>query len=155
MKRTFVATGLVLVFVAAACAETTDWPPQKQEESVFTNASTNDQLPWPDNLSDKKSGQVDSFFRWKDVRDTPEAVEMSLFLVNPSELKTRFTIPAEATADVSLRRLQMLRVTPGEKVRWTFRTASGEVQADAAGCITVPKLKITAEPVTLRMEKAK
>jgi hypothetical protein len=134
-----------------------DWLSVKKNEAypVFTNASTNDQLPWPDNLSDKKSGQVNGFFRWKDVRDTPEAVEMSLFLVKPSELKTKFAIPAEATADVSLRRLQVLRVAPGETVRWTFGTARGEAQADAMGCITVPRLKITAEPVTLRVGKAK
>ena len=89
------------------------------------------------------------------MRDTPDAVEMSLFLVKPPELKTRFTIPAEATADVSLRRLQMLRVAPGETVRWTFGTANGEVQADATGCITIPRLKITAEPATLSVEKTK
>jgi hypothetical protein len=134
-----------------------DWLGIRRDEAypVFTNASTNDPLPWPDNLSDKKPGQVNAFFRWKDVRDTPEAVEMSLFLVNPSELKTRFRVPAEATADVSLRRLQTLRVSPGEKVRWTFGAANGELQADAIGCITVPKLKITAEPASLRVIRAK
>jgi poly(3-hydroxybutyrate) depolymerase len=36
MKRTTMALALVLAIVAAARAETTDWPPQKQEESVFT-----------------------------------------------------------------------------------------------------------------------
>ena len=78
---------------------------------------------------------------------------MSLFLVKPAELKTRFPIPAEATADVSLRRLQTLRVAPGETVRWTLGKASGEARADATRCITVPKLKITAEPSTLRVGK--
>ena len=89
-----------------------DWLSVKKNEAypVFTNASTNDPLPWPDQLTDKKAGQINAFFRWKNVRDTPDAIEMSLFLVKPSELKTTFTIPAEATADVSLRRLQMLRV---------------------------------------------
>jgi hypothetical protein len=80
---------------------------------------------------------------------------MSLFLAKPSELKTRFAVPSEATADVSLRRLQTLRVAPGEAVRWTFGTGSGEVQADATGHVTVRRLKITAEPVTLRVGKAK
>ena len=134
-----------------------DWLSVKKNEAypVFTNGSTNDPLPWPDQVADKKSGQVNAFFRWKNVSDQPSAVEMSLFLVKPSELKTTFTIPAEATADVSLRRLQMLRVAPGESVRWTFGAASGQVQADAAGCITIPKLKITAEPATLSVAKAK
>ena len=93
-----------------------DWLSVKKNESypVFTNASTNDPLPWPDQLGDKKSGQINAFFRWKNVRDTPDAIETTLFLVKPADLKTTFTIPTESTADVSLRRLQMLRVAPGD-----------------------------------------
>ena len=134
-----------------------DWLSVKKNEAypVFSNASTNDPLPWPDRLSDKNSGQVNAFFRWRNVRDTQDAIEMSLFLTRPSELKTTFTIPAEATADVSLRRLQTIRVAPGETVRWAFGGAKGEAQADAVGCITIPRLKITAEPATLNVKKVK
>jgi hypothetical protein len=133
-----------------------DWLSVKKNEAypVFTNASTNDPLPWPDRLTDKKSGQVNAFFRWQTVRDTPEAVELSLFLVKPADLKTTFTIPAEATADVTFRRLQMLRVAPGQTLRWTFGATQGQVQADPAGCITIPRLKITAEPAPLSVRKA-
>jgi predicted esterase len=134
-----------------------DWLSVKKNEAypVFTNASTNDPLPWPDRLADKRPGQVNAFFRWKNVRDAQDAVEMSLFLVKPSELKTTFAIPAEATADVTLRRLQVLRVATGETVHWTFGTASGEARADAAGCVTIPRLRITAAPATLSVGKAK
>src|SRR5581483_8869099 len=134
-----------------------DWLSVRKNESypVFTNASTNDPLPWPDKLADKKAGQVNAFFRWKDVRETPDTLETSLFLVKPSELKTRFAIPAEATVDVSLRRLQMLRVRPGATVRWTFGSSGGEVRADADRCITVPRLKITAEPTKLSVTSPK
>ena len=134
-----------------------DWLSAKKNEAypAFTNASTNDPLPWPDRLADKKSGQVNAFFRWKNLRDTQEAVELSLFLVKPAELKTKFTIPAEATADVSLRRLQMLRVAPGETMRWTFGAANGQVAADTTGWITVPRLKITAQPTTLSVRKTR
>ncbi len=85
-----------------------DWLSVKKNEAypVFTDASTNDPLPWPDQLADTKAGQINAFFRWKNLSDTPAAIEISLFLVKPSELKTTFTIPAESTADVSLRRLQ-------------------------------------------------
>jgi len=120
---------------------------------VFTDASTNDPLPWPDQLTDKKPGQINAFFRWQNVRETPDTIETTLFLVTPAELKTTFAIPAEATADVSLRRLQMLRIAPGSMLRWTFGTAGGEVRADAAGCITIPRLKVTAEPVRLSVRK--
>ena len=134
-----------------------DWLSVKKNEAypIFTNASSNDPLPWPDQLDDKKSGQVNAFFHWKTVRDTPDAIEMSLFLIKLSELKTTFTIPTEATADVSLRRLQKLRVAPGAKVSWKFGTANGAVQADATGCVTIPKLKLNAEPATLTVTHAK
>jgi len=134
-----------------------DWLSVRKNEAypVFTNASTDDPLPWPDRLDDKKPGQVNAFFRWKNISDTQEAVETSLFLVRPSELKSKFTIPTEATADVTLRRLQVLRVAPGGTMGWTFGAAKGEVQADRMGCVTIPKLKITAEPVTLRVVAAK
>lgn len=134
-----------------------DWLSVKKDESypVFTDASTNDPLPWPKQLSDKKAGQINAFFRWKNVRDTPDVSETTLFLIKPAELKTAFTIPTEATADVSLRRLQMLRIAPGAVVRWSFGKSEGEIRADAAGCVTIPRLKITAEPTKLNISKAK
>ena len=36
MKKTMIALGLVLALAAAACAETAEWPPEKESESVFT-----------------------------------------------------------------------------------------------------------------------
>jgi len=51
--------------------------------------------------------------------------------------------------------VQMLRVPPGTNVRWTFGSSSGEVQADAAGLITIPGLKITAEPTKLSVVRVK
>jgi hypothetical protein len=130
-----------------------DWLSVKKNEAypVFTNASTNDPLPWPDRLQEKKPGQINAFFRWKNVSDTSESVAVSLFLTKPSELKTTFAVPTESTTDVSLRRLQQLRVKPGQSAKWTFGTASGEVQADATSCLTVQRLKITAEPTTLTL----
>jgi pimeloyl-ACP methyl ester carboxylesterase len=134
-----------------------DWLSVKKDESypVFTNASTNDALPWPDRLDDKKPGQVNAFFRWKNVKDTAEVMETKLFLVTAADLKTSFTIPSEATADVSLRRLQKLRPAPGAVVSWTFGTARGDVKTDKTGCITISGLKITAEPTTLSVRTAK
>ncbi len=134
-----------------------DWLNVRKNEAypVFTDASTNDPLPWPDRRDDPKAGQVNAFFRWTLLRDTPEGVELSLFLVNPSELKTSFVIPSEAIANVSLRRLQALRVAPGETVRWKFGKAKGTATADDSGCVTVPQLRITTQPVTLSVSKVK
>ena len=134
-----------------------DWLAVKKNEAypAFTGASTNDPLPWPDDLASKKSGQVNAFFRWKSVGDTADVVEIKLFLVKAADLKTAFTVPTEATADVSLRRVQKLKVAPGATVYWTFGTAKGEVKADAQGIVTVAGLKITTEPTTLSVRTAK
>lgn len=133
-----------------------DWLSVKKNEAypVFTDATSNDPLPWPSQLKDKKAGQINAFFRWNNVKETPDSVEMTLYLVKPADLKTSFTIPAEATADVSLRRLQTLRVAPGSMVAWTFGKANGQVRADAAGLVTIPRLRATAEPTTLSLKKA-
>jgi poly(3-hydroxybutyrate) depolymerase len=136
---------------------TFDWLAVKKNEAypAFTNASTNDPLPWPDRLADKKSGQVNAFFRWKNLGDAADVVEMKLFLARAADLKTSFTVPTEATADVSLRRVQKLKVAPGAAVSWTFGAAKGEARADAQGCVTVTGLKITAEPTTLNVRTTK
>jgi predicted esterase len=134
-----------------------DWLSVRKDAAypAFTNASTDDPLPWPDRLTEKKPGQVNAFFRWKNVSDTAERAEMQLFLVKASDLKTTFAVPAEATADVSLRRLRGLRVVPGATLRWAFGTAGGEAKADATGCVTIPGLKVTAEPTTLSVRPTK
>lgn len=134
-----------------------DWLSVKKNEAypVFTWASTNDPLPWPDQLKEKKPGQINALFRWKDVRDTAEEAAISLRLLTPAELKTTFTIPTESTADVSLRRLQSFKTAAGQKVAWTFGAASGEATADNDGLVTVPGLKVTSEPTTLRVQARK
>lgn len=116
---------------------------------VFANASTNSKLPWPDDLKNKDAGQVNAFFRWKNISDTNTKLAMSLFLITPARLKTAFTIPKESTADVTLRRVRNLRIKPDETFKWTFGAAKGEGKADAAGLVTIPGLKITAAPTTL------
>ncbi|MGD0093108.1 MAG: hypothetical protein ABSE73_24615, partial [Planctomycetota bacterium] len=132
-----------------------DWLNVKLNEAypVFTNASANNKLPWPDNLAEKAPGQVNAFFRWKNLSAAKDKLEMSLFLVSAAELKTAFEIPKEASADVSVRRIQNMQVQPGEALKWTFGAANGEVKADAAGLITIPGLKITAEPAALTVSR--
>jgi len=130
-----------------------DWLGVKKNEAyaVFTNASGNSKLPWPDRLKEKEAGQVNAFFRWKNLSDAKDKVEMSLYLT--TDLKTTFEIPKEASADVSLRRLQNLSVQPGESLKWTFGAATGEVKADAEGILTVPQLKISGKPETLTLRR--
>ncbi len=128
-----------------------DWLSVKKNEAyaVFTNANCNSKLPWPDDVKSTVAGQVNAFFRWKNVSDSTEKFETSLFLVSPAELKTQFEIPKAATADVTLRRVQRFHLKPGASFRWTYGAAKGEGQANSQGVITIPALKITAEPATL------
>jgi hypothetical protein len=130
-----------------------DWLSVKKNEAypVFTNASSNSKLPWPDDLKGTAAGQVNAFFRWKNISDSAEKCELSLYLVNAAEVKTRFEIPKEASADVTLRRLQRFRLKSGDAFQWTFGTAKGEGKADSQGLVTIPALKMSAEPATLTL----
>lgn len=132
-----------------------DWLSVKKNEAyaVFTNASCNQPLPWPDKLKEKAAGQVNAFFRWKTVEDAANRVEVSLFLTSPDTLKTAFEQPRTATADVSLRRLQAFAGKAGDAFHWTFGSRTGEGKVDAAGVITVPGLELTPAPVSLVVSK--
>ena len=132
-----------------------DWLSVKKNEAyaVFSNASCNDPLPWPDNLSSTVAGQVNAFFRWKNMADTESRFEMQLHLVSENDLTTSFAIPTSATADVSLRRLQQFEVEPGQRVQWQFGKAGGEVVADDDGLITIPGLTLTDVPETLTINR--
>ena len=128
-----------------------DWLEVRRNEAypAFTNSSTNDEIPWPGDVKNKASGQVNAFFRWKNLSDTADKLEMSLFLVTPQLLETTFDIPGSSTADVSLRRIQNLGIKPGGTFKWSFGKAKGKGKADAAGLISIAGLKITAQPTTL------
>jgi pimeloyl-ACP methyl ester carboxylesterase len=132
-----------------------DWLSVRRNEAypVFANASGNSKLPWPDHLKETAPGQVNAFFRWKNISDSRDKLEMSLFLTSPADLKTTLEMPKEATADVSLRRLQNLQVKPGESVQWAFGTEKGELRVDAEGVITLPGLRIAPLPKTLTVRR--
>lgn len=133
---------------------TFDWTAIRKNEAypVFTNASSDDQIPWPDHIKSEKPGQVNAFFRWKNITDSDQSFEMVIFI--DKNIKTKiFTIPNQATTDLSFRRLQKFNVKPGETIRWTFAGKSGSIKADAQGLITIPQVKITNEKMTIRLEK--
>ncbi|HQZ66084.1 MAG TPA: prolyl oligopeptidase family serine peptidase, partial [Planctomycetaceae bacterium] len=49
-----------------------DWLNIKKNEAyaVFTNATCNSILPWPDDLKNLAAGQVNAFFRWQNISDS-------------------------------------------------------------------------------------
>jgi predicted esterase len=132
-----------------------DWLGVKRNEAyaAFTNASGNTKIPWPDDLKSTAAGQINAFFRWKNISDAEDKAEISLFLVSGTDLKTKFEIPKEASADATLRRLQNFHLKPGEPFKWTYGDVEGEGKVDARGAVTIPGLKITSEPATLRIRR--
>ena len=120
---------------------------------VFTNASCNSKLPWPDNLKDKKSGQLNAFFRWRSISDTEKDFKISLFMISSDQLKTEFRIPEKATVDVSLRRLQRMKFNEGDSVKWSFGKVNGETIIGSDNIFTVKNLNLTSTPQTLSINK--
>lgn len=143
---------------------------------VFTAASTDNQLPWPQvswydtgnviiengiekvdaglvpRLGCDTNGQVNAWFRWDVKADTPETFEIDLKIANSDEVtSTQFTRPTVSVVDVTPRRLQAFKPTTG-KVRWTYGTQTGVVAKDAKlGVYTIPQIPVSQTPTTLRL----
>lgn len=155
-----------------------DWLSVKKNEAypVFIGATCNDRLPWPFKIWKPKkawfsgwaddiesaemeiadgaasSGQINAFFRWRNLRDDEEGFEMALYVASAEEIGTRqFAPPASARADVTVRRVQDAKLARAKKVRWTFGYASGTVERDENGTLTIPSVEITRKPEILRL----
>ena len=122
---------------------------------VFTNATTNDVAPWPivGGKDADKRGQYNAYFRWTSIEDSPDAIAMRLWLECPPRLRGTVNL---SVADVTLRRLQRLKIHPEKSYHWTLSrdgktVGSGVVKPDAAGLLTVPKATITTAPAELRL----
>ena len=129
-----------------------DWLSIRLDEPypVFTDASTDDVPPWTADRKDPRPGQVNGFFRWSGAGEDEHGAHITLSL--DASLKSRhFTVPDSSVADVTLRRLRRFAVAPGDKVRWTFGSSSGEAVADAQGLITIPRLTVTKKPTELKV----
>ena len=131
-----------------------DWLAVRRDRAypVFTHASSDDRDPWE--FSDAPAaGQVNAFFRWKNVSDRAGSFRMKLFLVSEKTLQTSFPVPREATADLSLRRLQNFRILPHEKIQWIFGGREGVAEADEQGLLTIPRLTFSAEETMLKLSR--
>ena len=153
-----------------------DWLSIRRDAAypVFTHASCDDRLPWPFKtwkphtcwfsgwkgdidraemaIAEGTSpvGQINGFFRWRNIRDDGERLEMELRIAPPEELETRHFAPPEAAlADVTVRRVQSPVLAAAPRVRWSFGPASGIAVRDAHGALTIPDLGITRAPRNL------
>lgn len=124
---------------------------------VFTRATTDNKYPPLNNKTDPdQNGQINGYFRWKNLADTAAAFAIELRLVKKDELKRPVETPGESVADVTLRRLQKFAVAPGTECTWSLTRAdkvlqSGTVKADAGGLLTLPGVTITDTPACLRI----
>ena len=137
------------------------WLEIKRNEAypVFTDASSDNKAPWlsPAGEGTDQPGQINAFFRWKNVVDNSAKFSMELRLLKPDEVKSTMNFPKDSTADVTLRRVQNFRVSQGQNCNWELVrdgvvAAKGIIQPDAAGLLTIKQLTISQTPAVLTLE---
>lgn len=129
-----------------------------QAYPVFTHASTDGKYPGMRPKGDKEAGQINAYFRWESISDTPAALSMRLWLVDGKSLNTPIDSPASALVDLTPRRLQAFQITAGHTYRWRLTEAdrviaSGSAVADEVGLLTVRQLEITRQRRKLVLER--
>jgi hypothetical protein len=128
---------------------------------VFIAASSDQVYPGFKNMTaPDQVGQINAYFRWKNLTDTKDRFAIELRLMTKSELSKPgdLDIPTTSTADVTLRRLQAFHVEAGTTCSWRMMVdgrarQSGEVVADAEGLLTIPRLVIETAPAQLTLER--
>jgi poly(3-hydroxybutyrate) depolymerase len=151
------------VSVANSAVHKFPWLSIRKNEAypVFTGSSTDDRYPgFLNKEAPDQKGQINGYFRWKNIEDTKNMFVMELRLIKSEELGNAIKPPRRATTDVTMRRLQQFRVTPGAKLEWNMVRAgkvlqSGKVLADANGIVTVPDVTVTDSPSQLKIETDK
>lgn len=125
---------------------------------VFTNASS-DQLPpqMDESTGFDESGQINAYFRWKNLQDSAKKFTIQLWLAHPTVANSPHAMPASSTADITLRRLQVFRVRQGKSYKWRLfrdgkRIASGTVLPDVANLLTIPRVTLSLTPAELVIE---
>ena len=124
---------------------------RKQAYPVFTNAASDNPNPWEHPETAETSGQVNAFFRWRNLSDRKDSFAMKIFI--DAGIKTSFQIPMQTSADVTMRRMQKFQLTPNEAVAWTFGGQQGVAKADGHGLLTLPKLLISRTENVLKLRK--
>lgn len=114
------------------------YPPQKfarnQSYPALGNSSIDQKLGNGDAGEGDPEGGINLGFRWDEVVDEPD--RWSVRLANDLARE-------EMTVDVTPRRCQKFKPRPGSEVRWSSSLGeSGKATIDAAGLVTVPRLKL-------------
>jgi dienelactone hydrolase len=138
-----------------AAAKAFPWREVRKDEAyaVFTKASTDKQWPGFDKNHNSGNGQIGALFRSKSLKDTPKLFQMELKMVTKEEVGAKEDLPTSATAEVSIRRLQNLKLGP-KQGKWILKRGdttlgSGKVSPDANGLLTIGELPLSTEPAVL------
>lgn len=126
--------------------------------AVFTNADTDDKNPWEHKDNCTTAGQVNGFFRFENVNDTESEFSIKLWMLTPDEWQTRVQLPEQATADLTMRRVQKFRLAPGELFKWTLtsengETVSGTSAADDTGHPVIENIVVKQQVQILTLTK--
>jgi len=128
---------------------------------VFTDSNTDDTYPGFKNKRGKdQRGQINGYYRWKNLKDTADSFAIELRLVKNDELGKPEKIPAQSVADVTLRRLQSLKVKQDQIYAWKVVREGkvlqqGNVKPDKKGLLTIPRVKVGAGPAQLQITAVK
>ena len=121
---------------------------------VFAHATTDDLCPWLNAppVYDT-AGQLNAYFRWKNLTDTTDCFAMQLWIDHPA-IKQPISMPDRAMTDVTFRRLQEFQVVPGQGYSWQISRdervlASGKVMSDRSNRLTIPHIELTVVPVEI------
>lgn len=125
---------------------------------VFTNADCDDTNPWEHKENYDISGQVNGFFRFKNIIDSGDKFVMELWMLSPTEITTRAILPEKATADLLIRRIQRFKLAAGESFKWNLTHDNGSIScgtshADDAGHPVIDRICLTQQVQTLTLTK--
>lgn len=123
---------------------------------VFLGATSDQKPPWLHPKGADERGQVNAYFRWKNVKDEPSEFAMRIWLEAPRKVESAYPAPKESVADVAIRRLQKFKVPAGKTCAWELVRdgkvlSNGTTQPDADGLLTIPKVTSTGAPMELRL----
>ena len=123
---------------------------------VFSDALINDPVPWitPGLQNVDKAGQLNAYFRWKNLQDTAEKFAIDLWIGQPDVDWKPKKYPTTTNATVTFRRLQKFKPVPGTVYKYEFSQngkilKKGEITVDKYGLLTVPKITITQKKAKL------
>jgi predicted esterase len=139
----------------------TPWLTIRRNEAypVFTRATTDQNYPgWNDGARADQRGQINGWFRWKTLEDSPNSLAMELRLVNKKELRHSCDPPGEAITAVTFRRLQRFALTPGQTYQWSISAEgepmkAGSNKVDVDGLAHLDAVHVTERPVVVRLTR--